>query len=175
MEDGALTRSDLGTPQGGVISPLLANIYLHYAVDEWFAVDVVSRLRGRAHLVRYADDFVMVFQHEDDARRVLEVLPEAPLRFGLEVSPEDSAGPDSGALRAIPTHRLCVRLPRLHLPLGGVEESSDDTMEDGEEAACPHASLLLGVLPGQPPRPVQGAARRPQPETLGALHTSGSP
>ncbi|MEZ4235180.1 MAG: group II intron reverse transcriptase/maturase [Myxococcota bacterium] len=88
MEDGALTRSDLGTPQGGVISPLLANIYLHYAVDEWFAVDVVSRLRGRAHLVRYADDFVMVFQHEDDARRVLEVLPKRLSRFGLEVSPE---------------------------------------------------------------------------------------
>jgi group II intron reverse transcriptase/maturase len=88
MEAGALTRSDLGTPQGGVISPLLANIYLHYAVDEWFAEAVVPRLRGRAHLVRYADDFVMVFEHEDDARRVLEVLPKRLARFGLEVSPE---------------------------------------------------------------------------------------
>ena len=88
MEAGALTRSDLGTPQGGVISPLLANIYLHYAVDDWFAVDVVPRLRGRAHLVRYADDFVMVFEYEDDARRVLEVLPKRLARFGLEVSPE---------------------------------------------------------------------------------------
>jgi len=88
MEAGALTRSDLGTPQGGVISPLLANIYLHYAVDEWFAVDVVPRLRGRAHLVRYADDFVMVFEHEDDAKRVMKVLPKRLARFGLEVSPE---------------------------------------------------------------------------------------
>lgn len=88
MEAGALTRSDLGTPQGGVISPLLANIYLHYAVDEWFHRDVVPRMRGRAHLVRYADDFVMVFEHEGDARRVMEVLPNRLARFGLEVSPE---------------------------------------------------------------------------------------
>ncbi len=88
MEDGAVTRPDLGTPQGGVISPLLANIYLHYAVDAWFAADVLPRLRGRAHLVRYADDFVMVFQHEDDARKVMEVLPRRLARFGLEVSPE---------------------------------------------------------------------------------------
>lgn len=88
LEAGALTRSTLGTPQGGVISPLLANIYLHYAVDDWFAAEVIPRLRGRAHLVRYADDFVMVFQREDDARRVLEVLPQRLARFGLEVSPE---------------------------------------------------------------------------------------
>lgn len=88
MEGGAYTRSTLGTPQGGVISPLLANLYLHYVVDEWFAVDVTPRLRGRAHLVRYADDFVMVFEREDDARRVMEVLPKRLARFGLEVSPE---------------------------------------------------------------------------------------
>lgn len=88
MEGGVHAHSDLGTPQGGVISPLLANIYLHYAVDEWFAVDVVPRLRGRAHLVRYADDFVMVFQHEEDAKRVMETLPKRLARFGLEVSPE---------------------------------------------------------------------------------------
>lgn len=88
MEGGAVTHSNLGTPQGGVISPLLANVYLHYAVDEWFAVDVLPRLRGRAHLVRYADDFVMVFQREDDAKKVMEVLPRRLARFALEVSPE---------------------------------------------------------------------------------------
>jgi group II intron reverse transcriptase/maturase len=88
LESGTLTRSELGTPQGGVVSPLLANIYLHYAVDAWFAADVIPRLRGRAHLVRYADDFVMVFEDEADAKRVLEVLPKRLARFGLEVSPE---------------------------------------------------------------------------------------
>lgn len=88
LEAGALARSDLGTPQGGVISPLLANIYLHYAVDDWFATEVVPRLRGRAHLVRYADDFVMVFHNEEDANRVMKALPKRLARFGLEVSPE---------------------------------------------------------------------------------------
>jgi group II intron reverse transcriptase/maturase len=56
MEDGRVYRPDAGTPQGGVISPLLANIYLHEVLDEWFACQVKTRLRGRAHLVRYADD-----------------------------------------------------------------------------------------------------------------------
>lgn len=88
LEDGAVTRSGRGTPQGGVISPLLANIYLHYVVDEWFHTEVLPRLRGRAHLVRYADDFVMVFSNESDARRVAEVLPKRLARFALEVSPE---------------------------------------------------------------------------------------
>ena len=59
-----------GTPQGGVISPLLANIYLHVVVDEWFENVVKPRLGGQAELVRYADDFVIVFTREDDARRV---------------------------------------------------------------------------------------------------------
>lgn len=60
MEEGRVYRPDAGTPQGGVISPLLANIYLHEVLDEWFAREVKPRLRDRAHLVRYADDFVMV-------------------------------------------------------------------------------------------------------------------
>lgn len=88
LEEGAVVRSDRGTPQGGVISPVLANIYLHYAVDEWFENEVKPRLRGRAFLVRYADDIVMVFEAEHDARRVLEVLPHRLARFKLELSPE---------------------------------------------------------------------------------------
>lgn len=88
LEGLELSRPDAGTPQGGVISPLLANIYLHTVLDEWFAKDVGPRLNGRAHLVRYADDFVMVFAREDDARRVYEVLPKRFARYGLALHPE---------------------------------------------------------------------------------------
>ncbi|MGB8224922.1 MAG: group II intron reverse transcriptase/maturase, partial [Polyangiales bacterium] len=88
LEGLELSRPDAGTPQGGVISPLLANIYLHAVLDEWFVKDVVPRLKGRAHLVRYADDFVMVFAREDDARRVYEVLPKRFARYGLALHPD---------------------------------------------------------------------------------------
>lgn len=88
MEEGRLRHPETGTPQGGVISPLLANIYLHEVVDRWFAEEVQPRLRGRAVLVRYADDFVIVFADEHDARRVAEVLPKRLARFGLRLHPE---------------------------------------------------------------------------------------
>ena len=87
-EEGTLTHSETGTPQGGVISPLLANIYLHYVLDEWFEQEVKPRLAGRAFLIRYADDFVVVFTDEVDARRVLEVLPKRFAKFGLTLHPE---------------------------------------------------------------------------------------
>jgi RNA-directed DNA polymerase len=88
LEDGELTYPAAGTPQGGVISPLLANIYLHYVLDEWFEQDVKPRLKGRAFLVRYADDFVMGFACEEDARRVLAVLPKRFSKYGLTIHPD---------------------------------------------------------------------------------------
>jgi len=88
MEDGALQRSETGTPQGGVISPLLANIYLHTVLDTWFHQEVLPRLRGKATLVRYADDAVMLFEYEEDARRVMDVLPKRFERHGLTLHPE---------------------------------------------------------------------------------------
>jgi group II intron reverse transcriptase/maturase len=88
LEDGCLTHPAAGTPQGGVISPLLANIYLHYVLDLWFEQEVKPRLQGSAFLIRYADDFVMVFQHESDARRVLDVLPKRFGKYGLTLHPE---------------------------------------------------------------------------------------
>jgi len=88
MEEGQVYRPDAGTPQGGVISPLLANIYLHEVLDEWFAHQVKPRLQGRAHLVRYADDFVIAFELEEDARRVMEVLPKRFGKYGLRLHPE---------------------------------------------------------------------------------------
>lgn len=88
FEKGAVTHPNLGTPQGGVISPLLANIYLHEVLDKWFATDVRPRLRGRAALVRYADDFVITFAREDDACRVYDVLAKRFAKYGLTLHPE---------------------------------------------------------------------------------------
>jgi len=88
MEQGRLYRPELGTPQGGVISPLLANIYLHEAFDSWFGRDVWPRMKAYAKFVRYADDFVMLFQREDDAQRVMAVLGKRFDRFGLKLNPE---------------------------------------------------------------------------------------
>src|SRR5437660_6116454 len=83
-----LTYPEAGTPQGGVISPLLANVYLHYVLDVWFEQDVKPRLQGRAFLVRYADDFVLGLACEEDARRVLAVLPKRFGRYGLSLHPD---------------------------------------------------------------------------------------
>lgn len=88
MEDGSISYPDSGSPQGGVISPLLANVYLHYVLDMWFRQEVQPRLVGRALLIRYADDFVIVFSDESDARRVQEVLPKRFGRYGLTLHPE---------------------------------------------------------------------------------------
>jgi len=88
MEDGAYKRPEAGTPQGGVISPLLANIYLHEVLDEWFEREVKPRMRGKAFLVRYADDFVIGFTNEEDARRVRDVIPKRFEKYGLELHPE---------------------------------------------------------------------------------------
>ena len=88
MEDGNLSYPETGTPQGGVISPLLANIYLHEILDEWFERDVKPRIKGETFLIRYADDAVLGFEQEEDARRVLTVLPKRFGKYGLALHPE---------------------------------------------------------------------------------------
>jgi len=87
-DNGVATRPTQGTPQGGPLSPLLANIYLHYVHDLWFDKVVRPELRGKAELVRYADDFLVLFESEADARHFAELLPERLAKFGLEVAPE---------------------------------------------------------------------------------------
>ncbi len=87
MEGTELSHPDAGTPQGGVVSPLLANIYLHEVIDQWFERDVKPRLGSRAFMVRFADDLVMVFANEADARRVWDVLPKRLGRYGLTLHP----------------------------------------------------------------------------------------
>jgi RNA-directed DNA polymerase len=88
MEKGEVTYNAKGTPQGGVISPLLSNIYLHEVLDFWFEKEVKPRINGKAFLVRYADDAVMGFSDERDALRVMEVLPKRFSKYGLTVHPE---------------------------------------------------------------------------------------
>ena len=88
LEDGRVYRPEAGTPQGGVISPLLSNVYLHEVLDVWFEDVVTPRLRGGAFMVRYADDAVLAFKREDDARRVLAVLGDRFAKYGLTLHPE---------------------------------------------------------------------------------------
>jgi group II intron reverse transcriptase/maturase len=87
LEEGSVRHSEQGTPQGGVISPLLANVYLHHVLDVWFEDEVKPGL-GRARLIRYADDAVMVFEREVDARRVLEELGKRFEAYGLSLHPD---------------------------------------------------------------------------------------
>jgi group II intron reverse transcriptase/maturase len=87
MEEGSVSYPDAGTPQGGVVSPLLANIYLHEVLDKWFEAEVKPRLRGRGFMVRYADDFVLVLSNEADAREVKDLLSERFAQYGLTLHP----------------------------------------------------------------------------------------
>jgi len=91
MEDGMWQASETGTPQGGLVSPVLANIYLHYVLDLWFEKRFKRSCRGKAYLVRYCDDFIACFQNEDDARDFLSALAERLADFGLEVEPSKTA------------------------------------------------------------------------------------
>jgi group II intron reverse transcriptase/maturase len=87
MEDGVVQVSEEGTPQGGLVSPVLSNIYLHYVLDLWFERWLAKRCRGKAYLVRYCDDFVAFFEREDDARWFREELPKRLAKFALEIEP----------------------------------------------------------------------------------------
>jgi RNA-directed DNA polymerase len=87
LEDGVVTPSEKGTPQGGSISVLLSNVYLHYVLDLWFERVAKPRLRGEAYLVRYIDDFVMCFQYREDALRVQDALRNRLGKFGLTLEP----------------------------------------------------------------------------------------
>ncbi len=109
LVDGQLQRPKGGTPQGGVISPLLANLYLHEVLDTWMEREVLPRLRGRAVLIRYADDFVILFAREDDARRVQGVLPLRLGKYGLRLHAEKTRLVPFGRPRrgAVEPHTFC--------------------------------------------------------------------
>lgn len=87
MEDGQFQASEAGTPQGGIISPVLSNIYLHYVLDLWFAKKFAKSCKGKAYLIRYADDFLACFQYEEDARKFRDEVEERLGKFELEIEP----------------------------------------------------------------------------------------
>ena len=142
LEKGVLTIPDEGTPQGGVISPLLANIFLHYVLDEWFEKEVRPRLKGKAFVIRYADDFVIGVAREDDAQRIMEVLPKRMSKYGLTVHPEKTRlvrfqPPQAARLRnrgTGPTRTDDIRLSGIYSLLGTIPaRRMGGQTEDGEE------------------------------------------
>ena len=86
VENGMKIKTDKGTPQGGLISPVLANVYLHYVLDDWFNKIVKPNLNGESYLVRFADDFIIMFQYENEAKEVYQRLVERFTKFGLELA-----------------------------------------------------------------------------------------
>ena len=96
IDEGRLLVTKTGTGQGQVISPLLANVYLHYVLDTWFEEEIKPRLRGEAYEVRYADDFILCFQYRRDAERVFQVLHERFAKYGLTLHPEKTRLIDFG-------------------------------------------------------------------------------
>jgi RNA-directed DNA polymerase len=90
LEAGRITYSDTGTPQGGVISPMLSNIYLHEVLDSWFVEEIAPELEGDPKLVRFADDFVLLLDSREDAERMLEVLSRRFEQYGLTIHPDKS-------------------------------------------------------------------------------------
>jgi RNA-directed DNA polymerase len=105
MEDGRWFETEEGTPQGSVISPILANLYLHYVLDVWAKVWRDKVARGDMIVVRYADDAVLGFQYREDAERFLEQLQKRVRKFGLELHPEKTRLPPEGT----PIRALCHR------------------------------------------------------------------
>jgi RNA-directed DNA polymerase len=111
LEDGLLRLATEGTPQGGVISPMLSNIFLHHVLDAWFENEVKPRMAGSCTLVRYADDFVMTFKTHHDAERVLEVLRKRLGRYGLTLHPDKTRFIDFRPERPGGTHPDCKEPP----------------------------------------------------------------
>lgn len=90
MEKGEVLETEKGTPQGGLISPVLANVYLHYVLDIWFDHVKEKEFKGEMYMVRYADDFVCLFQYENEAQKFYELLKERLKKFGLEIADDKS-------------------------------------------------------------------------------------
>jgi group II intron reverse transcriptase/maturase len=88
LEQGQVTYPEEGTPQGGLVSPLLSNIYLHYVLDEWYSEQIQPLLKGQSFIVRYADDFILGFANKQDAMRVMEILPKRFGKYQLTLHPD---------------------------------------------------------------------------------------
>jgi RNA-directed DNA polymerase len=111
MEGGKAVLNKRGCPQGSIASPILSNIYLHYVIDDWFSSISRTHMKGRAEMVRFADDMVFTFQYQADAKRFYEVLPKRLSKFGLEMHEGKSSLIRSGNIAAKEAHERGERLP----------------------------------------------------------------
>jgi len=118
MDEGVFSASEQGTPQGNLVSPVLSNIYLHYTLDEWFERRFARQCRGKAFLVRFADDFVACFEFEADARAFEHALKERLQSFELEIEPTKTALLRFGELAPILCKRDGLKWPRTFSFLG---------------------------------------------------------
>ena len=145
LEKGVLRRTTGGTPQGGVISPLLSNIYLHYVLDEWFEKTARPRLKGRCLLVRYADDAVMAFEDHLSGKRMLDVLGSSLAGMGFNSTRPRPASWTSGQAperASSGDDSNDIQLPRLHPRVGPIEERQECRAADhGERPLCPRAGF----------------------------------
>ena len=91
IDDSHLVKTEKGTPQGSILSPMLANIFLHYVLDEWFNDTVINHVRGYAEIVRYADDFICLVANGNDANRILKALKSRFAKYGLELHPDKTS------------------------------------------------------------------------------------
>ncbi len=171
LEGEELSVSEMGTPQGSILSPLLANIYLHNVLDLWFEDEVKPLLRGRAELVRYADDFVMCFEREDDARRVFDVLPKRMGAYGLELHPDKTKLIPFTRAGTAERERLGdIRFPRFHDVLEAHEERKlDACISDAQLTTATGDCADRRILSEKQTPACQGAAPWPQPQTAGSL------
>ena len=150
-----------------MVSPLLANIFLHYVLDEWFEKEVRPRLKGEAFLIRYADDFVIGVAREDDAKRIMDVLPKRMSKYGLTVHPEKTRlvrfePPRADRLRnrgTGPTRTEDIRLSGIYPLLGTIPaRRMGGQTEDGEQPTQACVSSAVGVVPKESARSDQGTA-----------------
>jgi hypothetical protein len=155
--DGAeLSAPGTGTAQGSVLSPLLGNVYLHYVLDLWFETEVRPRLRGRATWIRYADDLVIGFEHEEDARRALSVLGQRLGRFGLTLHPDKTrllpfrrppAGRRAGRVRPASTSSGSRSTGRALVGVaGGWRARLGGRAYDGRSSPSPIGAISIGTF-----------------------------
>jgi hypothetical protein len=154
LEDGLLHFATEGTPQGGVISPILSNIFLHHVVDRWFEEEVRPRLSGEATLVRFADDFVMTFETHHDAKRVLEVLGKRLGRHGLTLHPDKTRFIDFRPQRRGGTHADCKDPPFdflgfTHAWVKSRKGKNVVRQTTAKTKFCPRADRAQGLVPSQ--------------------------
>ena len=163
MEAGELSYPQRGTPQGGVVSPTLSNVYLHEVLDQWFEHEVKPRLRGRAFEVRYADDAVLVFEHEDDARRVLGVLAKRLEKYGLRLHRDKTRMVELQSVE-VAAGRLATRAQLrdvgVHPLLGTLQEGAmGGEAQNGQGPTQPSVERDWPMVPEEPAQESARAAR----------------